>query len=127
MFIVEKGIMGVGLFCMFGVNNVVLWVGELISFYILFVNKVLIVVGINGIVFIFFIIVDVIGGIGFDFKNWVKKIDENGEIVCDVNGDLVFEEVYFVVIGIVLIIDIKVKKFYNGLEEFVDVFVLFIF
>merc|ERR1712178_539031 len=92
MIVAEKGTMGVGSSRMSGVNNVALWAGEPTSPYIPFVNKAPIVAGTNGIAPIFLTTVDVTGGIGLDLKNWVKKTDENGEIVRDANGDPVLEE-----------------------------------
>mgnify|MGYP000297697080 CR=1 FL=1 len=121
MLIAEKGTMGVGSSRMSGVNNVALWAGEPTSPYIPFVNKAPIVAGTNGIAPIFLTTVDVTGGIGLDLKNWVKKTDENGEIVRDANGDPVLEEAYSVATGTVLTIDTKAKKLYNGSEELADV------
>jgi aconitate hydratase 2/2-methylisocitrate dehydratase len=45
------------------------------------VNIAPIVGGTNGISPIFLTTVDVTGGIGIDLKNWVKKVDENGNPV----------------------------------------------
>lgn len=61
------------------------------SFYVLFINIVFVVVGINGILLIFLIIVGVIGGIGIDFKNWVKKLDGGGNVVLNGDGEFIFE------------------------------------
>ncbi|MEC8487556.1 MAG: aconitase family protein, partial [Pseudomonadota bacterium] len=80
-----------------------------------------IVAGTNGIAPIFLTTVDVTGGIGLDLKNWVKKTDENGEVVRDANGDPVLEEAYTVATGTVLTIDTKAKKLYNGSQELADV------
>jgi len=65
--------------------------------------------------------VGVTGGIGLDLKNWVKKVDANGNAVKDANGDNVLEEAYSVATGTVLTIDTKAKKLYNGDKELVDV------
>ncbi|MCE2029384.1 bifunctional aconitate hydratase 2/2-methylisocitrate dehydratase [Sessilibacter corallicola] len=121
MLIAEKGTMGVGSSRMSGVNNVALWAGEESSPYIPFVNNKPVVAGTNGIAPIFLTTVGVTGGIGLDLKNWVKKTDENGEIVRDENGDPVLEEAYSVATGTVLTIDTKAKKLYNGDQELVDV------
>ena len=121
MLIAEKGTMGVGSSRMSGVNNVALWAGEKTSPYIPFVNNKPVVAGTNGIAPIFLTTVGVTGGIGLDLKNWVKKTDENGEIVRDANGDPVLEEAYSVATGTVLTIDTKAKKLYNGDQELVDI------
>ena len=121
MLIAEKGTMGVGSSRMSGVNNVALWAGEPTSPYIPFVNNKPVVAGTNGIAPIFLTTVGVTGGIGLDLKNWVKKTDENGEVVRDENGDPVLEEAYSVATGTVLTIDTKAKKLYNGEEELADI------
>lgn len=121
MLIAEKGTMGVGSSRMSGVNNVALWAGEKTSPYIPFVNNKPVVAGTNGIAPIFLTTVGVTGGIGIDLKNWVKKTDENGEVVRDANGDPVLEEAYSVETGTVLTIDTKAKKLYNGDQELVDI------
>jgi len=121
MMIAEKGTMGVGSSRMSGVNNVALWAGEKTSPYIPFVNNRPVVAGTNGIAPIFLTTVDVTGGIGLDLKNWVKKTDENGNVVTDENGDAVLVEKYSVATGTVLTIDTKAKKLYNGSEELADV------
>ncbi len=121
MLIAEKGTMGVGSSRMSGVNNVALWAGEKASPYIPFVNKAPVVAGTNGIAPIFLTTVGVTGGIGLDLKNWVKKVDANGNTVKDANGDPVLEEAYSVATGTVLTIDTKTKKLYNGDKELVDV------
>ena len=121
MLIAEKGTMGVGSSRMSGVNNVALWAGEKTSPYIPFVNNKPVVAGTNGIAPIFLTTVGVTGGIGLDLKNWVKKTDENGEVVRDANGDPVLEEAYSVATGTVLTIDTKAKKLYNGDQELVDI------
>lgn len=126
MMIVEKGMMGVGLLWMLGVNNVVLWIGKKVSFYVFFVNVVLVVVGMNGILLIFVIMVDVIGGIGINLKNWVKKIDVDGKLILNNDGNLILEQIYLVEIGIVLKIDIDSKKLCDEFgKEFVDVVSVF--
>jgi len=121
MLIAEKGTMGVGSSRMSGVNNVALWTGKQASPYVPFVNFAPIVAGTNGISPIFLTTVDVTGGIGLDLKNWVKKTDENGEIVRNESGDPILEEVYSVATGTVLTINTKTKKLYNGDKELIDI------
>ncbi len=121
MLIAEKGTMGVGSSRMSGVNNVALWTGKKASPYIPFVNIAPIVGGTNGISPIFLTTVDVTGGIGIDLKNWVKKIDGNGNLVRDENGDAVLEQAYSVATGTVLTINTKTKKLYNGDQELIDI------
>ncbi|KMQ66849.1 aconitate hydratase [Chryseobacterium angstadtii] len=120
MLIAEKGTMGVGSSRMSGVNNVALWTGKQASPYVPFVNFAPIVGGTNGISPIFLTTVDVTGGIGIDLKNWVKKLDENGNPVRNENGDVVLEEAYSVATGTVLTINTKEKKLYNGDQELID-------
>ena len=114
MLIAEKGTMGVGSSRMSGVNNVALWTGKRASPYIPFVNIAPIVAGTNGISPIFLTTVDVTGGIGIDLQNWVKKHDENGELVRNEKGEPVLEEAYSVATGTVLTINTKEKKLCNG-------------
>ena len=121
MLIAEKGTMGVGSSRMSGVNNVALWTGKQASPYIPFVNIAPIVAGTNGISPIFLTTVDVTGGIGIDLQNWVKKTDENGNVVRDENGDVVLEQAYSVATGTVLTINTKTKKLYNGEVELKDI------
>ena len=121
MLIAEKGTMGVGSSRMSGVNNVALWTGKQASPYVPFVNFAPIVAGTNGISPIFLTTVDVTGGIGLDLKNWVKKLDENGNVVRNESGDPVLEEVYSVATGTVLTINTKTKKLYNGDKELIDI------
>ncbi|MCF2497490.1 bifunctional aconitate hydratase 2/2-methylisocitrate dehydratase [Dyadobacter chenhuakuii] len=121
MLIAEKGTMGVGSSRMSGVNNVALWTGKQASPYIPYVNIAPIVGGTNGISPIFLTTVDVTGGIGIDLKNWVKKVDENGNVVRNESGDPVLEEVYSVATGTVLTINTKTKKLYNGDQELIDI------
>ncbi len=120
MLIAEKGTMGVGSSRMSGVNNVALWTGKQASPYVPFVNIAPIVGGTNGISPIFLTTVDVTGGIGVDLKNWVKKVDENGNPIRNENGDIVLEEAYSVATGTVLTINTKEKKLYNGDKELID-------
>ena len=94
MLIAEKGTMGVGSSRMSGVNNVALWAGKQASPYVPFVNIAPVVAGTNGISPIFLTTVGVTGGIGLDLKNWVKKTDENGEVVKDGYGDPILEQTY---------------------------------
>jgi len=121
MLIAEKGTMGVGSSRMSGVNNVALWAGKQASPYVPFINIAPVVAGTNGIAPIFLTTVDVTGGIGLDLKNWVNKVDENGNKVTDNNGDPVLEEAYSVATGTVLTIDTKAKKLYEGDKELADV------
>ena len=121
MLIAEKGTMGVGSSRMSGVNNVALWAGQKTSPYIPFINNAPVVAGTNGIAPIFLTTVGVTGGIGLDLKNWVKKVDANGNAVKDANGDNVLEEAYSVATGTVLTIDTVAKKLFNGDKELVDV------
>jgi aconitate hydratase 2/2-methylisocitrate dehydratase len=121
MLIAEKGTMGVGSSRMSGVNNVALWTGKQASPYIPFVNIAPIVGGTNGISPIFLTTVDVTGGIGIDLKNWVKKVDADGQIVRNESGDPILEEVYSVETGTVLTINTKTKKLYNGDQELIDI------
>ncbi|WP_277115486.1 bifunctional aconitate hydratase 2/2-methylisocitrate dehydratase [Chryseobacterium sp.] len=120
MLIAEKGTMGVGSSRMSGVNNVALWTGKQASPYVPFVNIAPIVGGTNGISPIFLTTVDVTGGIGIDLKNWVKRVDENGNPIRNENGDIVLEEAYSVATGTVLTINTKEKKLYNGDQELID-------
>jgi aconitate hydratase 2 / 2-methylisocitrate dehydratase len=121
MLIAEKGTMGVGSSRMSGVNNVALWSGKQASPYVPFINIAPIVAGTNGISPIFLTTVDVTGGIGLDLKNWVKKLDENGNVVCNESGDPILEEVYSVATGTVFTINTKTKKLYNGDKELIDI------
>ncbi|QFU76178.1 bifunctional aconitate hydratase 2/2-methylisocitrate dehydratase [Halioglobus maricola] len=121
MLIAEKGTMGVGSSRMSGVNNVALWAGKQASPYVPFVNIAPVVAGTNGISPIFLTTVGVTGGIGIDLKNWVKKLDADGNTVKDENGDAVLEQAYSVDTGTVLTINTKEKKLYNGTQELADV------
>jgi aconitate hydratase 2/2-methylisocitrate dehydratase len=121
MLIAEKGTMGVGSSRMSGVNNVALWTGKQASPYVPFVNFAPIVAGTNGISPIFLTTVDVTGGIGLDLKNWVKKVDQNGNAVRNESGDPILEEVYSVATGTVLTINTKTKKLYSGDKELIDI------
>ncbi|PXY38728.1 bifunctional aconitate hydratase 2/2-methylisocitrate dehydratase [Flavobacterium cheongpyeongense] len=121
MLIAEKGTMGVGSSRMSGVNNVALWTGKQASPYVPFVNFAPIVGGTNGISPIFLTTVDVTGGIGIDLKNWVKKVDADGNVLRNESGDPILEEVYSVATGTVLTINTKTKKLYNGDQELIDI------
>ncbi len=121
MLIAEKGTMGVGSSRMSGVNNVALWAGKQASPYVPFINIAPVVAGTNGISPIFLTTVDVTGGIGLDLKNWVKKVDANGNTVIDEDGDTVLEEAYSVATGTVLTIDTVSKKLFNGDKELSDI------
>ncbi|MEM1197617.1 MAG: bifunctional aconitate hydratase 2/2-methylisocitrate dehydratase, partial [Pseudomonadota bacterium] len=121
MLIAEKGTMGVGSSRMSGVNNVALWAGKPASPYVPFVNIAPVVAGTNGISPIFLTTVGVTGGIGIDLKNWVKKLDEDGNPVLDGYGDPELEQAYSVATGTVLTINTREKKLYNGDKELADV------
>ena len=121
MLIAEKGTMGVGSSRMSGVNNVALWTGKQASPYIPFVNIAPIVGGTNGISPIFLTTVDVTGGIGLDLKNWVKKVDADGNVIRNENDEPILEQAYSVATGTVLTINIKEKKLYNGDQELIDI------
>ncbi|MFP3834321.1 bifunctional aconitate hydratase 2/2-methylisocitrate dehydratase [Chryseobacterium sp. SIMBA_028] len=121
MLIAEKGTMGVGSSRMSGVNNVALWTGKQASPYVPFVNFAPIVGGTNGISPIFLTTVDVTGGIGIDLKNWVKKLDADGNPVRNENGEPILEQAYSVATGTVLTINTKTKKLYNGDQELIDI------
>ncbi len=121
MLIAEKGTMGVGSSRMSGVNNVALWTGKQASPYVPFINFAPVVAGTNGISPIFLTTVDVTGGIGLDLKNWVKKVDADGNKVLDEDGEPVLEQVYSVDTGTVLTINTKEKKLYNGDQELIDI------
>ena len=121
MLIAEKGTMGVGSSRMSGVNNVALWIGKQASAYVPFINIAPVVAGTNGISPIFLTTVGVTGGIGIDLKNWVKKLDGDGNVVLDDQGEPVLEQAYSVSTGTVLTIDTKQKKLFNGDRELADV------
>jgi aconitate hydratase 2/2-methylisocitrate dehydratase len=121
MLVAERGTMGVGSSRMSGVNNVALWTGKKSSPYIPFVNIAPIVGGTNGISPIFLTTVDVTGGIGIDLKNWVKKTDENGNVIRNENDEPILEQVYAIETGTVLTINTKTKKLYNGDQELIDI------
>ena len=122
MIVADKGTMGVGSSRMSGVNNVALWTGKKASPYIPFVNIAPIVGGTHGISPIFLTTVNVTGGIGLDLKNWVKKIDNQGQAVLDENGDPVLEQKYSVKTGTILIINTKNKKLYDhDKKELIDI------
>ena len=123
MLIAEKGTMGVGSSRMSGVNNVALLTGKKASPYVPFVNNAPIIAGTNGISPIFLTTVGVTGGIGIDLKNWVKKLDSNGNPIINNDNSHVLEQKYSVETGTVLTINTKTKKLYSekGDEELVDV------
>jgi len=123
MLLAEKGTMGVGSSRMSGVNNVALWTGVQASPYVPFINIAPIVGGTNGISPIFLTTVGVTGGIGLDLKNWVKKLDANGEPVMDEDGEPVLEQVFSVDTGTVLTINTRTKKLCNedGSQELCDI------
>ncbi|WP_126973883.1 bifunctional aconitate hydratase 2/2-methylisocitrate dehydratase [Gynurincola endophyticus] len=121
MLVAEKGTMGVGSSRMSGVNNVALWIGKPASPYVPFVNIAPVVAGTNGISPIFLTTVGVTGGIGIDLKNWVKKLDENGKLIVDADGQPVLEQAYSVDTGTFLTINTKTKKLYKDGQEVMDV------
>ncbi|WP_417671341.1 bifunctional aconitate hydratase 2/2-methylisocitrate dehydratase [Roseibium sp.] len=123
MLIAEKGTMGVGSSRMSGVNNVALWTGKQASPYVPFVNIAPVVAGTNGISPIFLTTVGVTGGIGIDLKNWVKKLDDDGNPILNNDGNPILEQKYSVETGTVLTINTTTQKLYNeaGDEELVDV------
>ena len=122
MLIAEKGTMGVGSSRMSGVNNVALWTGRQASPYIPFVNVAPIVGGTNGISPIFQTALGVTGGIGIDLKNWVKKLDSDGNPILNNDGSPILEQKFSVDTGTVFKINTKDKKMYDqsGKEELVD-------
>jgi len=123
MLVSDKGTMGVGSSRMSGVNNVALWTGTQASPYVPFINIAPIVGGTNGISPIFLTTVGVTGGIGLDLKNWVKRLDDNGEVVEDEDGDAILDQVFSIDTGTVLTINTKTKKLYNedGSKELSDI------
>ncbi|MAI27271.1 MAG: bifunctional aconitate hydratase 2/2-methylisocitrate dehydratase [Spirochaeta sp.] len=123
MLLAEKGTMGVGSSRMSGVNNVALWTGVQASPYVPFINIAPIVGGTNGISPIFLTTVGVTGGIGIDLKNWVKKLDANGQSILDEDGEPVLEQVFSIDTGTVLTINTRTKKLYNEdcTEELCDI------
>ena len=121
MLVAEKGTMGVGSSRMSGVNNVALWIGKQASPYVPFINIAPVVAGTNGISPIFLTTVGVTGGIGVDLKNWVKKIDEQGNVVLDEEGEPVLEQTYSVDTGTVLTINTREKKLFDGDRELIDI------
>ena len=122
MLIAEKGTMGVGSSRMSGVNNVALWTGKQASPYVPFVNIAPIVGGTNGISPIFQTALGVTGGIGIDLKNWVKKLDTDGNPILNNDGNPILEQRFSVDTGTVFKINTKDKKMYDALgkEELVD-------
>ncbi len=121
MLVAEKGTMGVGSSRMSGVNNVALWIGKQASPYVPFINIAPVVAGTNGISPIFLTTVGVTGGIGVDLKNWIKKIDADGNVVMDAEGEPVLEQSYSVETGTVLTINTKTKKLYKDGKELIDI------
>jgi aconitate hydratase 2/2-methylisocitrate dehydratase len=123
MLVAEKGTMGVGSSRMSGVNNVALWTGIQASPYVPFINIAPIVGGTNGISPIFLTTVGVTGGIGIDLKNWVKKVDADGNVVFDDDGEPVLEQVLSIDTGTVLTINTRTKKLHNedGTVELADI------
>ena len=121
MLLAEKGTMGVGSSRMSGVNNAALWIGKQASKYVPFINIAPIVAGTNGIAPIFLTTVDVTGGIGIDLQNWAKKVDADGKVVLDEDGEPILEEIYSVKTGTVLTINTKEKKLYQGDKVLKDI------
>mgnify|MGYP000736838850 FL=1 len=122
MLVADKGTMGVGSSRMSGINNVALWTGKQASPYIPFVNIAPIVGGTNGISPIFQTALGVTGGIGIDLKNWVKKLDTDGNPILNNDGNPILEQRFSVDTGTVFKINTKDKKMYDALgkEELVD-------
>ena len=121
MLVAEKGTMGVGSSRMSGVNNVALWIGKQASEYVPFINIAPVVAGTNGISPIFLTTVGVTGGIGVDLKNWVKKVDSEGNTVLDADGEPELEQVYSVDTGTVFTINTRTKKLCQGDKELIDI------
>ncbi|MEO1696388.1 MAG: bifunctional aconitate hydratase 2/2-methylisocitrate dehydratase [Planctomycetota bacterium] len=123
MLVAEKGTMGVGSSRMSGVNNVALWTGKQASPYVPFINIAPIVGGTNGISPIFLTTVGVTGGIGVDLKNWVKKLDADGNTILDEDGEPELEQVFSIDTGTVLTINTSTKKLYaaDGTTELADI------
>ena len=123
MLIAEKGTMGVGSSRMSGVNNVALWTGKKASPFVPFVNIAPVVAGTNGISPIFLTTVGVTGGIGIDLKNWVKKLDDDGNPILNNDGNPVLEQKFSVATGTVLSINTKTRKLLSedASEELADV------
>ena len=121
MLVAEKGTMGVGSSRMSGVNNVALWIGKQASQYVPFINIAPVVAGTNGISPIFLTTVGVTGGIGVDLKNWVKKVDSEGNVVLDKDGEPELEQVFSVDTGSVFTINTKTKKLCQGDKELIDI------
>ena len=121
MLVAEKGTMGVGSSRMSGVNNVALWIGKQASQYVPFINIAPVVAGTNGISPIFLTTVGVTGGIGVDLKNWVKKVDSDGNVVLDKDGEPELEQVFSVDTGSVFTINTKTKKLCQGDKELIDI------
>lgn len=122
MLLAEKGTMGVGSSRMSGVNNVALWIGQQASKYVPFINIAPVVAGTNGISPIFLTTVGVTGGIGVDLKNWVKQVDENGNLITDEDGEPILKQTYSVDTGTVLTINTKTKKLYDSEgKELIDI------
>ena len=122
MLIAEKGTMGVGSSRMSGVNNVALWIGQPASPYIPFVSIAPIVGGTNGISPIFLTTVGVTGGIGLNLKNWIKKLDSDGNPILNNDESPVLEQIYSVETGTCLTINTKRKVLLNDNgDELADV------
>ena len=121
MLVAEKGTMGVGSSRMSGVNNVALWIGRQASPYVPFINIAPVVAGTNGISPIFLTTVGVTGGIGLDLKNWIKKTDDDGEVVMNEEGEPVLEQVYTIDTGTLLTINTEEMKLYKDGEPLIDV------
>jgi aconitate hydratase 2/2-methylisocitrate dehydratase len=113
MLVSDKGTMGVGSSRMSGVNNVALWTGIQSSPYVPFINIAPIVGGTNGISPIFLTTVGVTGGIGIDLKNWVKKLDESGQLIMDDDNEPILEQLFSIDTGTVLTINTTTKILYN--------------
>ncbi len=123
MLVAEKGTMGVGSSRMSGINNVALLTGKKTSPYVPFVNNAPIVAGTNGISPIFLTTVGVTGGIGINLKNWIKKLDSNGDPIINNDDTPILEQKFSVETGTVFTINTKNKKLHNekANKELVDI------
>ncbi|MGA9651415.1 aconitase family protein, partial [Pedobacter sp.] len=56
-----------------------------------------------------------------DLKNWVKKTDENGNVIRNEKDEPILDQVYSIETGTVLTINTKTQKLYNGDQELIDI------
>ena len=63
------------------------------------------------------------GGIGIDLKNWVKKLDEDGNPILNNDGNPVLEQRFSVETGTVMTINTKTRKLIDDEsgDELVDI------